>query len=180
MNHDYEKASGAAGFNLMHGGPIYRWMVKLRLHGVEDAFVGRRSLLLISVTWLPLLLLSVAQGLALPGAVKVPFLYDFPTHVAFLVTLPLLIIAEIVIEPAVSIGVSEFLERGLVRDKDREAFDSILVWAERKCNSGWSELVIAAIALIPFIFVRGTHWTEKLAGSWALVPSGKSPSLAGL
>ncbi len=180
MSHENEKTSGTAGFNLMHGGPVYQWMVKLRLHGVEDAFVGRRSLVLISVTWLPLLLLSVAQGLALPGAVKIPFLYDFPTHVAFLVTLPLLIIAEIVIEPAVSIGVSEFLERGLVRDKDREAFDSILVWAEKKCNSGWSELVIAVIALIPFVVVRGTHWTEKFAGSWALAPSGKSPSLAGL
>ncbi len=179
MSYDYEQTSGAAGFYLMRGGPIYKWMVKLRLHGGDNAYVGRRSLLLISVTWVPLLLLSLAQGVALPGAVKLPFLYDFSIHVNFLVTLPLLIIAEIIIEPAISIGVSEFLERGLIRDKDRQAFDSILAWAERTCNSGWSELVIAVFALIPFVFVRGAHWTERLAGSWALAPSGNSLSLDG-
>ncbi len=58
MSYDYEQTSGAAGFYLMRGGPIYKWMVKLRLHGGDNAYVGRRSLLLISVTWVPLLLSS--------------------------------------------------------------------------------------------------------------------------
>ena len=90
MSYGRDQTSEPSRFYLMHGGPIYRLMVKLRLHGIENAFVGRRSLLLIAVTWVPLLLLSMAQGLALPGAVKVPFIHDFATHVRLLVVLPLL------------------------------------------------------------------------------------------
>jgi len=105
----------------MRGGPVYRLMLALHLQGAENAYVGRRSLLLVSITWVPLLLLSLAQGEALPGTVTVPFLYDFATHVDFLVTLPLLIIAEIVVDPAISTGLSAFLERRLVKDQDREA-----------------------------------------------------------
>ncbi len=179
MNHDHEQTSAATGFYLMRGGPVYQWMVKHRLHGGENGYVGRRSLLLIFVTWVPPFLLSLAQGLALPGTVKLPFLYDFATHVNFLVALPLLIIAEMVVEPAISKGLSEFLERGLIRDNDREAYDSILAWASRKCSSGWSEIVIAVLAMLPLIFVRGAHWTERLTGMWVLAPSGKSLSLAG-
>lgn len=179
MSQNQEQSPGLTGFYLMRGGPIYRLMVKLHLRGVENAYVHRRSLVLICVTWVPLLLLSLVQGLALPGAVRIPFLYDFATHILFLVTLPLLIIAEIVVEPAISKSLSEFLDRGLIKEKDHQAFESILAWAQRKCNSSWSELIIAIIALTPFISLRGAHWSEKLAGSWALSPSGEGLSLAG-
>jgi hypothetical protein len=179
MSHDHEQTSRVTSFYLMRGGPVYRWMVKHHLHGEEDRYEGRRSLLMILVTWVPPFLLSLAQGLALQGTVKLPFLYDFATHVNFLVALPLLIFAERVIEPDISKGLSEFLERGLIRDNDREAYDSILAWANRKCDSGWSELIIAILAVIPFIFVRGAHWTERLTGTWGMAPSGKSLSLAG-
>jgi hypothetical protein len=85
----------------------------------------------------------------------------------------------LVVESAISKGLSEFLERGLIRDNDREAYDSILAWASRKCSSGSSEMVIAVLSMIPFIFARGAHWAERLTGLWVLVPSGKSLSLAG-
>ena len=55
----------------------------------------------------------------------------------------------------------------------------MMAWAARKCNSVWSELLIVAIALVPFLFARGVQWTEKLAGSWCVVPSGERLSLAG-
>ena len=49
------------------------------------------------LAWLPLLVLSVVEGQALGGNVAVPFLLDVEAHVRFLVALPLLIVAELVV-----------------------------------------------------------------------------------
>jgi hypothetical protein len=38
--------------------------------------------------------------------VKIPFLHDFPIHVTYLIALSLRIIAEAVIEPAISLSLS--------------------------------------------------------------------------
>lgn len=169
-----------ADFRLMEGGPIYRCMVRLRLQGIERAFVIRRSLLLVVVTWLPLLLLCLAEGTVFPGAVRLPFLYDFPTHVLFFITLPLFIIAEPIIEPGVSRTISELIDRRLVKDKDRDSYDAILAWARKACDSRLSELVICLFALLPFIYVKGTGWSTNLADSWFLDSSGTRLSLAGM
>lgn len=174
-----EQSSEATTFRLMQGGPIFRLMVGLRLEGIDNAYVGRRSLLLIALTWAPLLLITLSEGTALPGDVRIPFLFDFPTHVLFLVTLPLLIIAEIVIEPGIAKAVSTFIDRGLVRDRDRPAFESLLVWARGKCESGWSELVLSLLALFPFVFLRGGRWNQNILDSWMLARGGDGLSLAG-
>jgi hypothetical protein len=174
-----ELPSALGKFYLMRGGPIYRLMVTLRLEGIEHAYVGRRSILLIAIGWVPLLVLSLAQGLALPGRVRIPFLLDFPAHVLFLVTLPLLIIAEVVIEPGISQALETLPERGLVRAEDRHAFASVLAWARARCDSGWSELILVLLALPPVILFRGAQWTQYLTDSWALEPGSQSLSLAG-
>lgn len=176
---DTARTQVAEDFRLMQGGPIFRLMVKLRLEGLENAYVGRRSLLLIAITWCPLFLLSLAQNLAFPGSVRIPFIFDFPQHVLYLVTLPLLIIAEIVIEPGVSKAIAKFLERGLIREGDRPAFDSILAWARGKCESGRSELVIVLLAGLPIVFFRGERWTQNLVDSWSMRPDGAGLSIAG-
>lgn len=171
---------GVTDFHLMHGGPIYRWMLKLHLQGVENAFVHRRSLLLISVTWVPILLLCMMEGTFLPGNVRLPFLYDFPSHVLFLIALPLFILAEPVIEPGIAKTISELIERNMVRDKDRVAYEAIIAWARKACESRWSELVIVLLAIMPFMFVKGSDWAANLVGSWALNPATGRLSLAGI
>ena len=58
----------------------------------------RQRILVISLlAWLPLLVLSVVEGQALGGRAAVPFLLDVEAHVRFLVALPLLIVAELVV-----------------------------------------------------------------------------------
>jgi len=39
--------------------------------------LARRAEFSILLTWVPLLVLSAAQGLAIGGEVRLPFLYDF-------------------------------------------------------------------------------------------------------
>jgi len=177
---DTEQGCAAGAFHLMRGGPIFRLMVKLRLEGLESAYVVRRSLALVAVTWVPILLLSALEGLAWPGRVRIPFLIDFPAHVLFLVSLPLLIIAEIVVEPGITRALSLFTDRGLIREEDRQAFESLVLWARGRCESRWSELVISLLALFPLVFLRGEHWNQNILDSWVLAPGGTGLSLAGV
>jgi hypothetical protein len=73
----------------------------MRSHLVETEshHAFRRAILFALITWLPLLILSALQGVALGSTVKIPFLFDFAASIRFLIAGPLLIIAEILIDP---------------------------------------------------------------------------------
>ena len=81
-------------FPLMTGGALYRLWRRTGLCDDELHHVRRRILLMIVITWLPLLLLSLAEGHVRSG-VALPFLYDIDTHIRLLIAGPLLLWAEL-------------------------------------------------------------------------------------
>ena len=87
-----------AGFSLVAGGPAHWLQERLGLVGPGSLRLVRRALLSTVLTWGVLLVLSAVQGLAVGNAVKVPFLHDFAAYARFLVAIPLLILAEGLIE----------------------------------------------------------------------------------
>ena len=74
--------------------------------------IHRRILFIPLFAWLPLLLLSLIGGHALGGAIKVPFLHDIEAHVRFLVALPVLIAAELVLHLRIRPAVLKFVRAG--------------------------------------------------------------------
>ena len=62
----------------------------------------RRSLIVPLVAWLPLMLLSVLDHHALGQSCKIPFMHDVESYVRFLVALPILIGAELVVHRRIS------------------------------------------------------------------------------
>ena len=84
-------------FSLVLGGPLFQLFRRLHLTGNALELVRRRIAVLALVAWVPLLVLSIIDGKAAGSAVKVPFLYDIDVHVRFLVALPLLIVAELIV-----------------------------------------------------------------------------------
>src|SRR5690348_2849297 len=73
-------ATSATNFSIVVGGPIYDFL--LRSRWVQEGLpnVTGRLLALVAVTWLPLLLLSLQDGVAFGQSVRVPFLYDFAAY----------------------------------------------------------------------------------------------------
>jgi|SRR5580704_2614234 hypothetical protein len=63
-----------------------------------------RALLAVLVTWLPLVILALLQGLAYSSQIKIPFFRDFAANVRFLIALPILILAESGIDQRNSLG----------------------------------------------------------------------------
>ena len=92
-----DRSGGPPDFSLVLGGPLYQLL--RRAHLTDDALMlQRRRIVVISLlAWLPLLVLAALGGRWWAESVAVPFLMDVDVHVKFLVAMPLLIAAELVV-----------------------------------------------------------------------------------
>lgn len=153
-------AQPAPDFSLVLGGPLFQLL--LRAHLSDDALtLVRKRLVVISLfTWLPLLLLSAAQGTLMAGKVAVPFLKDVEVHVRFLVALPLLIVAELVVHQRMRNIIAVFRERNLIPPAEVPRFQAAIAAAFRLRNSVLAEVLLAA-----FVYVVGVQvlWRQFIA-----------------
>jgi hypothetical protein len=168
-------------FSLILGGPLYQLLRRTHLSGDALQLLHRRILVMVLLAWMPLLLLSVAEGHAWGDSVKLPFLYDVSLHVRLLIALPLLIVAELIVHQRMRLVVQQFMERGLIPDATRAKFDAAIASAMRLRNS-----ITAEVLLIAFVYVVGVGfvWRTQVAldvTSWYGVSTdGRlQPSLAG-
>jgi hypothetical protein len=155
-------SSVAESFSLTQGGPLYRLHLRFGHAHEERARVLRRALLAVVVTWLPLLVLSIIQGVAYGKQLQIPFLRDFAVNVRFLVALPILILAESSIDHEWRLLVVHFLKSGLVKEPDLPSFEAAIGRVTRLRDSVLPEAIIAAVAYALFLF--GSH-TELLMGN---------------
>jgi hypothetical protein len=143
-----ENAKEFPELSLMEGGPGDALMKRLRLIRPEfGAASARTAIILSAITWLPLLVFSLIEGLALGGA-RIPFLYDIAAHTRFLVAVPILVLAEIPIGSRLRGVVKHFLNAGLVREGEQKQFASYVVDTVRFHDSHLTEMTLLALAYI--------------------------------
>ena len=169
-------------FSLVLGGPLFQLLRRAHLSDDALMLVRQRLIVLVLFAWLPLLALSALEGQVLRGSVAVPFLLDLEVHVRFLVALPLLIAAELVVHRRMRPLVQQFLQRSVVPESAMTRFNAAIASAFRLRNS-----VLAEVLLIAFVYVVGIQivWREYLAldsATWYAIPSvdGSKVSLAGM
>ena len=170
-----------ADFSLVLGGPLYQLWRRTGLAGNALQYPNRRVIVWMTIAWLPLLLLSIAQGLAWGDRVAMPFLYDVDIHLRLLVALPLLILAEPVVHERMRLVVRQFVNRDLIPDPAEGRLEAAVASAMRLRNSMTAELLLLA-----FVYVVGVGlvWRTQVAldvTSWygTHVDGRLSPSLAG-
>lgn len=148
----------AGDFSLVVGGPLYQLFLKTRLMRPPLDLVHRRMLVIPALAWLPLLALAAAEGNAVSGVV-VPLLQDVETYARFLVALPILLFAELVVHARVREIVWQFRERGIVAEASIPRFEQSIVGATR-----WRNSISAEIALLALAFLLGPWtWQHGLA-----------------
>jgi hypothetical protein len=169
-------------FSLVLGGPLFQLFRKAHLTGGALELVRQRIIILSLLAWLPLLVLSALEGHALGGNVAVPFLLDVDVHIRFLVALPLLIVAELVVHQRMRFVVRQFLERNLIPKTALPRFEAAIASALRLRNS-----VLAEVLLIAFVYVVGVliiwrHYMALTASTWYAAPTveGSKLSFAGM
>jgi hypothetical protein len=165
-------------FSLVVGGPLYQLWRRLFLAGPALELLARRMIGIPSVAWLPLLLLTAYEGFAIGHAVRVPFLYDLEVHARYLVAIPILLMAEIVVHQRIRVVVRQFVDTGIVTSETLPGFRAAIASAMRLRNS-----LVVEIAMVVFVFGFGwTIWQGEsgLTGStWYALVDGASPRLTG-
>jgi hypothetical protein len=169
-------------FSLVLGGPIFQLLRKSHLTDDALGLVQQRIIVLSLFCWLPLLVLSALDSKVLGGTVAVPFLLDLEVHARFLVAVPLLIAAELVVHRRMRFVVKQFSERNLIPENAMTRFDAAVASVFRLRNS-----VLAEVLLIAFVYVFGVliiwrHYVVLETATWYATPSatGSKLSFAGM
>jgi hypothetical protein len=169
-------------FSLVLGGPLFQLLRRSHLSGDALELMRRRLIIIPLLAWLPLLVLSALEGHALGGNVAIPFLLDMEAHVRFLVALPLLIVAELVVHQRMRFVVKQFLERNLIPESALTRFEAAIAAALRLRNS-----VLAEVLLIAFVYGVGVLilWRQYMVldtATWYAAPTvaGLQLSLTGV
>jgi len=169
-------------FSLVLGGPLFQLL--RRAHLSDDALmqVRQRIIVIALFAWLPLLVLSALEGQVLRGSVAVPFLVDLEVHIRFLVALPLLIAAELVVHRRMRPLVQQFLQRNLVPESAMTRFDAAIASAFRLRNSLLAEVLLIALVYVVGILIVWRQYISLDTATWYATPSadGSKLSLAGM
>jgi hypothetical protein len=172
----------AQDFSLVLGGPLFQLLRRARLSDDAMMLVRRRIIAIVFLAWLPLLLLSALEGRALGGSAAVPFLLDVEVHIRFLVALPLLVIAELVVHQRMRPIVQTFLDRNLIPEAAMDRFDAAITSAFRLRNSVLVEMLLIAVVYGVGVLIIWRQFTALDASTWYATPSsgGSDLSLAGM
>jgi hypothetical protein len=145
-------------------------LVRAHLTGPTLELLRRQVILSVLVCWVPLAVLSLAEAHFLDGS-TLSFFRDIDTHVRFLVSLPVLILVEMLVHERIWPVVKRFVEQRVVIPEELPKFYAAIDSAMRMRNS-----VIVEIALLVFVYIVGIWiWRHNNAlelASWYASPQG--------
>ena len=169
-------------FSLVLGGPLFQLL--RRAHLADDALllVRQRIVVISLIAWLPLLVLTALEGHLLGGSGTVPFLLDIDVHVRFLVAMPLLIAAELVVHQRMRSLVQVVHQRNLIPEGAMPRFNAAITSAFRLRNSVLAEVLLIAFVYVVGVLVVWRQYTALSTATWYATPSvdGSTLSLAGI
>jgi len=169
-------------FSLVLGGPFFQLLRKVHLTGNALELIKQRTIIIALLAWLPLFILSVIKGQAWGEDTNLPFIEDFEVHIRFLIAVPLMIVAELLVHQRMRMVVVQFEERDLIPEPSLVQFHNAIGSALRLRNSLFAE---AFILVLIYVIGYNVVWERSMAvetTAWFSEPSvGKSDlSLAGI
>jgi hypothetical protein len=177
---DVYQSGDSEDFSLVLGGPLYQLLRKAHLEGEALELLHRRIGAAVVVTWFPLLIFSLLGAVA-GGAGRISFFHDIEVQVRFLVALPILIAAELLVNARLRSAVRRFTEWRIVLPEHRAAFRKAIDSALKIRNSVAVELALIAIVytvgllvwnsrtelgLVTWYALPGSRWNLTRAGYW--------------
>lgn len=165
-------------FSLVLGGPLFQLFRRSHLSGTSLEMLRRRVLVITLIAWLPLLALTTFSSPAGTGS-RLSFFRDVEMQVRFLIALPVLIGAELLVHLRIRPMVRRFVEGRLVLPEDLPRFYKAIQSAVKLRNS-----VSAEIGLLLFVYifglwlwnsrvaVEGATWYALAGGRWHLTAAG--------
>ena len=172
-------------FSLVLGGPLFQLLRKAHLEGGTLELLHRRIIASVVLTWFPLLIFSILGGVV-GGVGRVPFFHDIEVHARFLVALPILIAAELLVNSRMRTAVRRFIEWRIVLPEQRPLFHKAIDSALKIRNSVFVEFALLAVVyavgllvwnsrtelgLVTWYALPGSRWNLTPAGYWYVLVS---------
>lgn len=164
-------------FSLTSGGLFYKLIPRLRLGGISSKHITIRIMILIAITWLPLLALTAMQGLAFGNKVDIPFWKDFAIHSKFLIILPLLIFAEGPFDFKLKELTIQFFKSGILDEKDLVQYEEIKKKVKGLVDSIWPDLFIIIVIILNLLF-RFISVESSQISIWIFLPDNMTSSIS--
>lgn len=135
-------------FPFVGQGLLNRFLAMIRCGRDRGLWVHRRIFLSVLITWVPLLFFCLRDGTAWGPRVQAPLLRDPAGLVRFLISLPLLFIAEAVIGRELKTAMRYFEESGIVRDEELDDLGRLVKNAHGLLNSVVLDFIIIVLVVI--------------------------------
>ena len=165
-------------FSLVLGGPLFQLLRKAHLEGGALELLHRRIIASVVLTWFPLLIFSILSGVV-GGVRRVSFFQDIEVHARFLVALPILIGAELLVNSRIRPAVRRFIEWRIVLPEQRPVFHKAIDSALKIRNSVFVELALIAVVYTVGLLVWNSRtelglvtWYALPGSRWNLTPPG--------
>jgi hypothetical protein len=165
-------------FSVVLGGPLFQLFRKAHLEVDQVELSHRRVIFFIAITWLPLFLLVVVSPFV-GSADRLSFLRDVEVQARFLVSLPALIAAELIVNSRMLPVARRFVERRIILPKDLPRFYRAVESAFALRNSIPLEIaMLVAVYIFGLWFwnarfgIQASTWYAMPGGRWRLTPAG--------
>jgi hypothetical protein len=164
----------AAEVSLVRGGPFYRAQQALRLIHPNQWNLTRRIIVLIAVSWFPLVLITaILNPAGLLSLVK-----EYRIYARFLIAVPVLLIGESFMESRFRLVMNHIRQAGLLDSSDLVQIDSVIARLIRVRDSFLPELVVLVLLIVHTAtsykgLVDATPWLgERTDGGLRLTVAG--------
>ena len=155
-------------FSLVLGGPIFQFFRKSHLAGDGLQLLHRRLLVITFLAWIPLLILAAVNP-SVGEAGRLAFFHDVEVHTRFLLALPILVAAELIVHSRLRPVVRRFVERGIVLPNDLPRFHNAVNSAVRLRDSVAVELGILLV-LYPLSLWLWNERPSIVSSTWYGTP----------
>ena len=162
-----DPAHGRAGldsgipFSLFEGDRLQFVYARLGLSNDARLYLVKRCLLAVTLTWVPLAVLALRQGLVGGGISATNFFADFAAYAQFLLAMPLFMLAEPIIESSTREAARQFLTCGIVKPEDVSEVHGVHAMIQRARHSYWPDvaclLIAYALSLAILVPIFGAH-----------------------
>ena len=137
----------------------------------NDEPTVKRILILVGIAWLPLVLLTLFEGTLYTADITIPFIKDIEAYVRGLIIIPLLIMADNVVEPMMGKTMSYLRSSGVVPGEEQGSMKQASERIAYLLNAKWMQIFLALLAISVSWLLHADYidmWTERNVTSWAL------------
>jgi hypothetical protein len=133
-------------FRLSSGGLFHSLLQRLHIQQPGRYSLRRRNVVLIILCWLPLLLLSMIEGNLFNAAIELPFVYDPTPYIRYLVVLPMLVNADLIVDKLITSMLQSLRASGILGDDNEGLYCQYVEKLSHRKDSAIADIIIIVIS----------------------------------